>query len=178
MPSAQASGKKPAAGATPPNPDKERIQTKLELCSALANMYQGNYDTAAYGFLKLKRDLSDWQGKVHSLFRSLFCSSVADATYARLSHLETSLSMVPSAHLRPCRVLQSRPPSLKVIRSDIIWNKSHTSESSLTHSWPAASKSSWNCWINIRFAMVYRHPAIGHTLTVVADPTYLRPPPL
>lgn len=69
IPGPQAAGKKPATGTAPaPTPDKERIQTKLELCGALANMYQGNYDTAAYGFLKLKRDLSDWQGKVPFFF--------------------------------------------------------------------------------------------------------------
>jgi COP9 signalosome complex subunit 1 len=64
-PGASKDAKKPAAGSTAaPNAEREKIQTKLELCSALSNMAQGHYDSAAYGFLKLKRDLGDWQNKL------------------------------------------------------------------------------------------------------------------
>ena len=52
------------AAATAPSPDRLRISTKLEFASAMSEMGAGRYDKAAYAFLKMKRDLGDWNGKV------------------------------------------------------------------------------------------------------------------
>ena len=54
-----------------PNPDREKIQAKLDFSSALAHLGQGNYDKAAYGFTKLGRGLDDWAGKACVLLLQL-----------------------------------------------------------------------------------------------------------
>lgn len=59
-----ASGRKASTSA--PNPDRSRVQTQLEFAGAMAEMGAGRYDKAAYAFLKMKRDLGDWAGKVCS----------------------------------------------------------------------------------------------------------------
>ena len=41
---------------------RERVQSKLDLATALANLSQGNYEKAARGFLKIKniKSLDHW----------------------------------------------------------------------------------------------------------------------
>lgn len=80
MPSQQA--QPTTMGATPlPNhlqaaqakktPERERVQTKLDFCTALANLGLGNFEKAANGLLRLSnKGLDDWFGKVHTLVGS------------------------------------------------------------------------------------------------------------
>jgi COP9 signalosome complex subunit 1 len=46
--------------------DRERVQSKLDFATALSNLSAGNYQKAAYTFLKLgpAKDFGDWMGKV------------------------------------------------------------------------------------------------------------------
>ncbi|KAJ7829446.1 26S proteasome subunit RPN7-domain-containing protein [Mycena olivaceomarginata] len=46
--------------------DRERVQSKLDFATALANLASGNYQKAAYTFLKLgpAKDFGDWMGKL------------------------------------------------------------------------------------------------------------------
>lgn len=52
--------------------DRERVQSKLDFATALANLASGNYQKAAYTFLKLgpAKDFGDWMGKVRSFIFS------------------------------------------------------------------------------------------------------------
>lgn len=51
-----------AADAASSEAYKERVQSKLDLASAIANLAQGNYEKAARGFLKVKniKSLDHW----------------------------------------------------------------------------------------------------------------------
>ncbi|KAF7366739.1 PCI domain-containing protein [Mycena sanguinolenta] len=46
--------------------DRERVQSKLDFATALSNLASGNYQKAAYTFLKLgpAKDFGDWMGKL------------------------------------------------------------------------------------------------------------------
>ncbi|KAJ7856626.1 26S proteasome subunit RPN7-domain-containing protein [Mycena leptocephala] len=46
--------------------DRERVQSKLDFATALSNLSAGNYQKAAYTFLKLgpAKDFGDWMGKL------------------------------------------------------------------------------------------------------------------
>ncbi|KAJ7628348.1 26S proteasome subunit RPN7-domain-containing protein [Roridomyces roridus] len=46
--------------------DRERVQSKLDFASALSHFATGNYQKAAYGFLKLgpAKDFGDWMGRL------------------------------------------------------------------------------------------------------------------
>ncbi|KAJ7253017.1 26S proteasome subunit RPN7-domain-containing protein [Mycena haematopus] len=46
--------------------DRERVQSKLDFAAALSNLASGNYQKAAYTFLKLgpAKDFGDWMGKL------------------------------------------------------------------------------------------------------------------
>ena len=49
------------------SPERERLQTKLDVSSALASLGQGHYDKVAATLLKtgLPKTLEDWNGKVY-----------------------------------------------------------------------------------------------------------------
>lgn len=46
------------------NPDREKIQSKLDLALGLSMLGQSNYERAAWSFLKVGKNLDDWIGKV------------------------------------------------------------------------------------------------------------------
>ncbi|KAG9019372.1 hypothetical protein FRB90_003476 [Tulasnella sp. 427] len=60
----KAAGKSTGGAAGAGSPDRAKVQAKLEFASAMSEMGAGRYDKAAYGFLKMKNDLGDWNGKV------------------------------------------------------------------------------------------------------------------
>ena len=55
--------KKKTAGTTA-NPEREKIQSKLDLALGLSMLGQSNYERAAWSFLKVGKNLEDWIGKV------------------------------------------------------------------------------------------------------------------
>ena len=71
----------PAAGAekekekkktgTTANPEREKIQSKLDLALGLSMLGQSNYERAAWSFLKVGKNLDDWVGKVRCWHISL-----------------------------------------------------------------------------------------------------------
>jgi COP9 signalosome complex subunit 1 len=54
--------------------NRDSVQTKIELATALAHLGQNNYDRAAYGFLKLgpAKNLGDWLGNVNHFYYFIF----------------------------------------------------------------------------------------------------------
>ncbi|KAJ7201080.1 G protein pathway suppressor 1 [Mycena pura] len=50
----------------PMSEDRERVQSKLDFATALSNLASGNYQKAAYAFLKLGsvKDFGNWMGKL------------------------------------------------------------------------------------------------------------------
>ena len=46
------------------NPEREKIQSKLDLALGLSMLGQSNYERAAWSFLKVGKNLDDWIGKV------------------------------------------------------------------------------------------------------------------
>ena len=53
--------------------ERDNVQAKLDLATALSNLGQGSYEKAAQYFLKVgtAKDLGDWVGKVCFLTRPL-----------------------------------------------------------------------------------------------------------
>lgn len=49
---------------TTANPEREKIQSKLDLALGLSMLGQSNYERAAWSFLKVGKNLDDWIGKV------------------------------------------------------------------------------------------------------------------
>jgi COP9 signalosome complex subunit 1 len=49
------------------NPEREKIQSKLDLALGLSMLGQSNYERAAWSFLKVGKNLDDWIGKVRCL---------------------------------------------------------------------------------------------------------------
>lgn len=70
IPAQQAAPQGAATSATPAaapkkSAEREKVQTKLDFCSALAALGVSNYEKAASGFLRLGyKGLDDWFGKV------------------------------------------------------------------------------------------------------------------
>jgi len=62
----EAGGSGGEKGKAAPNPEKEKIQAKLDLAMALSLLGQGNYDNASWAFMKIGKSLGDWAGKVVS----------------------------------------------------------------------------------------------------------------
>ena len=49
-----------------PNPEKDKIQAKLDLAMALSLLGQNNYDNASWAFMKIGKNLDGWDRKVLS----------------------------------------------------------------------------------------------------------------
>ncbi len=64
--------KKPAASA-----EREKVQTKLELATALSYLGQASYEKAATAFINIgqPKGLGDWNGKVSQKFYVLFVAN-------------------------------------------------------------------------------------------------------
>jgi len=56
---------------TTANPEREKIQSKLDLALGLSMLGQSNYERAAWSFLKVGKNLDDWVGKVRCWHISL-----------------------------------------------------------------------------------------------------------
>jgi COP9 signalosome complex subunit 1 len=46
------------------NPEKDKIQAKLNLAIALSQIGQGYYENAAWAFMKIGKQLDSWDRKV------------------------------------------------------------------------------------------------------------------
>ena len=68
--------KKKTAGSTA-NPEREKIQSKLDLALGLSMLGQSNYERAAWSFLKVGKNLDDWIGKVRCAHISLSRSNTS-----------------------------------------------------------------------------------------------------
>jgi COP9 signalosome complex subunit 1 len=69
----QAGAEKKKTGSTA-NPEREKIQSKLDLALGLSMLGQNNYERAAWSFLKVGKNLDNWIGKVrctHILFAAI-----------------------------------------------------------------------------------------------------------
>jgi COP9 signalosome complex subunit 1 len=62
----EAGGSGGEKGKAAPNPEKDKIQAKLDLAMALSLLGQSNYDHASWAFMKIGKSLGDWSGKVIS----------------------------------------------------------------------------------------------------------------
>lgn len=67
------SARRPTTDVVTSDSFKERVLSKLDLATALANLSQGNYEKAARGFLKVKsiKSLDNWaqvSNTVHGRF--------------------------------------------------------------------------------------------------------------
>jgi len=80
--------------------DRDNVQAKLDLATALSHLGQGAYEKAAQYFLKVgaAKDLGDWVGKVLSVTHNNphFYSLPVDSS----SHLAILRSMAPSPRSR------------------------------------------------------------------------------
>jgi COP9 signalosome complex subunit 1 len=105
------------AGSKKKSVERDNVQAKLDLATALSNLGQGSYEKAAQYFLKVgsPKDLGDWVGKVCFFFNSctvsLLCTLNIPLSVDSSLRLVILRSMAPSPRLQPSPDRLSKPGS-------------------------------------------------------------------